>query len=93
MSEQEAIASGFCGALVSAAPPVVAVSWVELLGRTLSSDTHTVIITTKEGRFVKQLLARAGVAMPEGQIYGKELKRPKYETLRDLIAQQQAESA
>ena len=66
---------------------------VELLGRMLASSTHTVIITTKEGRFVKQLLARSGVAMPEGQIYGKEVKRPKYETLRDLIAQQQAGSA
>ncbi|MEO0407155.1 MAG: HAD family hydrolase [Cyanobacteria bacterium P01_A01_bin.135] len=65
---------------------------VELLRRLLQSDTYVVIITTKEGRFAKQLLAQAGVAMPEGQICGKEVKRPKYETLRDLIAQQQAES-
>ncbi|MGF1535791.1 MAG: HAD family hydrolase [Elainellaceae cyanobacterium] len=65
---------------------------VEFLGRSLQSDTHTAIITTKEGRFVKQLLAQSGVAMPEGQIFGKEVKRPKYETLRDLVAAQQAKT-
>lgn len=65
---------------------------VEYLGQRLESDTQTVIITTKEGRFVKQLLARSGVTMPEAQIFGKEVKRPKYETLRDLIDKYQAES-
>ncbi|MGB3613880.1 MAG: hypothetical protein WBA10_08815 [Elainellaceae cyanobacterium] len=65
---------------------------VEYLGQRLESDAHTVIITTKEGRFVKQLLARSGVTMPEAQIFGKEVKRPKYETLRDLIDKYQAES-
>lgn len=67
---------------------------VETLGRLLQSDrTHVVIITTKEGRFAKQLLERSGVTMPEAQIFGKEVKRPKYDILRDLIEEHQAQSA
>ncbi|MGF1515619.1 MAG: HAD family hydrolase [Elainellaceae cyanobacterium] len=66
---------------------------VDYLGRSLQSDCHTVIITTKEGRFVEQLLAQSGVTMPAEQIFGKAVKRPKYEILRDLIAAHQARSA
>ncbi|NEQ96205.1 MAG: HAD family hydrolase [Cyanothece sp. SIO2G6] len=51
----------------------------------LQSSTHTVIISTKEGRFIHQLLQQQGVDMPRELIYGKEVKRPKYETLRLLI--------
>ncbi|MGK7887969.1 MAG: HAD family hydrolase [Leptolyngbyaceae cyanobacterium] len=51
----------------------------------LHSDTHTVIISTKEGRFIHQLLQQQGVDMPRQLIYGKEVKRPKYETLRLII--------
>ena len=65
---------------------------VALLEHLRQQKTRVVIITTKEGRFAARLLAQAGVAMPEGQIYGKEVKRPKYETLRDLISESQAES-
>lgn len=43
-----------------------------------------VIISTKEGRFIHQLLTDAGVGIDSGQIYGKEEKRPKYEILREL---------
>jgi len=35
-----------------------------------------VIVTTKEGRFVNQLLQQQGVQMPEQWIIGKESKRP-----------------
>jgi len=53
----------------------------------LQSPTHTVIISTKEGRFIDQLLRRHGVAMPRELIHGKEVKAPKYETLRRIIHQ------
>ncbi|TVP61412.1 MAG: HAD family hydrolase, partial [Nodularia sp. (in: Bacteria)] len=43
------------------------------------------IVTTKEGRFVQQLLQREGVNLLRSTIFGKEVKRPKYETLRELI--------
>nr|WP_238718451.1 HAD family hydrolase [Petrachloros mirabilis] len=42
------------------------------------------IITTKESRFVVQLLATAGVTLPSTQIYGKDSQQPKPETLRQL---------
>ncbi|NEQ48627.1 MAG: HAD family hydrolase [Leptolyngbya sp. SIO3F4] len=44
----------------------------------------TYIVSTKEGRFIQQLLKQSGVAMPPEKILGKEVKRPKYETLRLL---------
>ncbi|MEA5465892.1 HAD family hydrolase [Leptothoe sp. PORK10 BA2] len=46
----------------------------------------TYIVSTKEGRFIQQLLQKSGVAMPPENILGKEVKRPKYETLRLLTA-------
>ncbi|MEL6229348.1 MAG: HAD family hydrolase [Cyanobacteria bacterium J06627_3] len=46
----------------------------------------TYIVSTKEGRFIQQLLNQSGVAMPPDKILGKEVKRPKYETLRLLTA-------
>ncbi|MEM9216422.1 MAG: HAD family hydrolase [Cyanobacteria bacterium P01_F01_bin.150] len=52
----------------------------------LASPTHTVIISTKEGRFIQQLLAQQQVDIPPHHIYGKEVKRPKYETLRLVMA-------
>ncbi len=44
----------------------------------------TYIVSTKEGRFIKQLLQQSGVTMPPEKILGKEVKRRKYETLRLL---------
>ena len=43
------------------------------------------IVTTKEGRFVKALLQQQGVQMPEQWIIGKESKRPKPQILLELI--------
>ena len=43
-------------------------------------------MSTKEGRFIQQLLAKGGVALPSERILGKEVKRPKYETLRQIKA-------
>lgn len=57
---------------------------IEQLRRTIDSQTRLYIVTTKEGRFVKQLLQQQQLYLPASQIIGKESKRPKYETLRIL---------
>ncbi|MBD0304120.1 MAG: HAD family hydrolase [Tolypothrix sp. T3-bin4] len=51
----------------------------------MATPTQLFIVTTKEGRFVKQLLQQQGIQLPEEQIIGKESKQPKYQTLRQLI--------
>ena len=50
----------------------------------LENSTELFIVTTKEGRFVKQLLQQQGVQLPEERIIGKECKRPKHQTLREI---------
>ena len=55
---------------------------IEGLQPIIDSDVEFYIITTKEGRFVKQLLEQQGINLPSDHIIGKESKRPKYETLR-----------
>jgi phosphoglycolate phosphatase-like HAD superfamily hydrolase len=55
------------------------------LENVLKSATSVYIITTKEGRFVQQLLQQQGINLPEKNILGKEVKQPKYQTLRQLI--------
>ncbi len=57
---------------------------VEKIKVTLASAVKLYIVTTKEGRFVQQLLQQEGVDLPPTAIFGKEEKRPKYEILRDL---------
>lgn len=57
---------------------------IERLGKLIKSSTQLYIVTTKEGRFVNQLLARQAVELPRASIIGKECQRPKYETLRLL---------
>lgn len=51
----------------------------------LKSEVKLYIITTKEGRFVEQLLQKEDINLPREFIFGKEVKRPKYEILRELI--------
>jgi phosphoglycolate phosphatase-like HAD superfamily hydrolase len=63
---------------------------IEQLRQLINSTNSTIssiqlyIVTTKEGRFVKQLLQQQGIDLLAAQIIGKESKRPKYETLRIL---------
>ena len=45
-----------------------------------------IIITTKEERFARALLQQQNIIMPDGTIYGKGCKRPKYETIRQLLS-------
>ncbi len=58
---------------------------VEKIKATIASLVKLYIITTKEGRFVQQLLQKEGVNLPKEAIFGKEVKRPKYEILRELM--------
>lgn len=51
-----------------------------------TNQTAVVIISTKEGRFIRQLLQQQGIDDTDLQVYGKEVKRPKAETLRELIS-------
>lgn len=52
-----------------------------------NGTTGLVIISTKEGRFIRQLLEQQQVFLPEHQIIGKEAKRPKHQILRELRAE------
>ncbi|BAZ45250.1 hypothetical protein NIES4102_22690 [Chondrocystis sp. NIES-4102] len=62
---------------------------VDSLRKILNSSTQLYIVTTKEGRFVQQLLKQQGISLSADQIIGKQSKRPKYETLRILKGQHQ----
>ena len=57
---------------------------LDKLQQIINSDCYFYIVTTKEGRFVKQLLKKQGIELAANNIIGKECKRPKYETLRLL---------
>jgi phosphoglycolate phosphatase-like HAD superfamily hydrolase len=52
---------------------------------TATTPTELFIVTTKESRFVQQLLLKQAIQLPENRIIGKECKRPKHQTLRQLI--------
>ncbi len=57
---------------------------IDKLHQILGSSTNFVIISTKEGRFIKQLLQKQGIELADSQVYGKESKRPKYQILQEL---------
>lgn len=59
---------------------------VERLRRAIASVPQTVIISTKEGRFIQQLLQRERLDWSAEKIFGKEVRQPKHETLRQLSA-------
>lgn len=48
-------------------------------------DIDVYIITTKEGRFAHQLLLQQGIDFAREKIFGKEVKQPKAETLKQLL--------
>jgi phosphoglycolate phosphatase-like HAD superfamily hydrolase len=60
---------------------------VERLQGLVGSAVQPIIVTTKEGRFVRELLLLAGVEMPSGSIIGKEYKKPKHQVLREFLAE------
>lgn len=51
----------------------------------LQTDLPVVIISTKEGRFIRQLLEQRGIDLTKLQIFGKEVKRPKSAILLELM--------
>jgi phosphoglycolate phosphatase-like HAD superfamily hydrolase len=55
------------------------------LKQILHTQTRVVIISTKEGRFIQQLLTDDGIDLSHLTVYGKEVKRPKAHVLRELI--------
>jgi phosphoglycolate phosphatase-like HAD superfamily hydrolase len=55
------------------------------LKATLDSDIQVAIISTKEGRFIQQLLSQQGIDLMDLQLFGKEVKRPKSEILFELM--------
>ncbi|MCU0543017.1 MAG: HAD hydrolase-like protein [Oscillatoriaceae cyanobacterium Prado104] len=71
-------------------------SWLELhrfypgiaerLHQLQGGAVKVTIVTTKEGRFVRELLQLAGVEMPSDLIFGKEYKKPKHQILREFLA-------
>ncbi|PSB08841.1 haloacid dehalogenase [filamentous cyanobacterium Phorm 46] len=50
------------------------------------SAVKVAIVTTKEGRFVRELLQLAGVQIPSELIFGKEYNKPKHQILREFLA-------
>ena len=69
----------------------------KILSTTQASVSETLtqlfIVTTKEGRFVKQLLQQQGIHLSEARIIGKECQRPKHQTLRQLLQECPSEAA
>lgn len=53
---------------------------------TIDQPLFLYIVTTKEGRFVQQLLHSHGVPFSSERIIGKEIKQPKFVTLQQLLA-------
>lgn len=66
---------------------------IEKLKQVLASEVKFVIITTKEGRFVQQLLQEQNIEISPDSIFGKEYQRPKHQLLRELIATSKDNSA
>ncbi|MGA1410487.1 MAG: HAD family hydrolase [Prochlorotrichaceae cyanobacterium] len=59
---------------------------IECLQQLRQQGHSLAIVSTKEGRFIQQLLAQSQMAFPAEQIFGKEVKRSKKETLKTLMA-------
>ncbi len=62
---------------------------IDKLKQSIEQNITLYIITTKEGSFTRTLLEQQGVFLPEDTIFGKEVKRPKYETLKLIIDREQ----
>jgi phosphoglycolate phosphatase-like HAD superfamily hydrolase len=60
---------------------------IDGLGQLLAAGHTVAIISTKEGRFIQELLHQAGVNLPSHLIFGKEVQRPKEDTLYPLVQQ------
>ncbi len=61
---------------------------IDKLKTLIRENIKIYIITTKEGRFARTLLEKNGVFLEDNAIIGKEVKRPKYESLKLIIEQE-----
>lgn len=52
------------------------------------NSVQVVIISTKEGRFIQQMLQQQGIDLTNLRIFGKEVEQPKHQILRKLKAEQ-----
>ena len=57
---------------------------VEKIRPLVGGAIRPVVVTTKEGRFARRILARHGLELGDGNVYGKETQRPKPTILREL---------
>jgi phosphoglycolate phosphatase-like HAD superfamily hydrolase len=57
---------------------------VEKIRPLVGGSTRPVVVTTKEGRFARRILARHGLELGDGNVYGKEAQRPKPAILTEL---------
>ncbi len=51
-----------------------------------AGEPRLAILSTKEGRFIQQLLLREGIQLPRHRILGKEVQAPKVTTLQRLLS-------
>ncbi len=51
-----------------------------------AGEPRLAILSTKEGRFIQQLLLREGIQLPRHRILGKEVRAPKATTLQRLLS-------
>jgi phosphoglycolate phosphatase-like HAD superfamily hydrolase len=58
---------------------------IDVIQGTQAQGIEVLIISTKEGRFIQELLEQAGVNLSRQAIFGKEYKRPKAEILQELL--------
>ncbi|MCF2969917.1 gas vesicle protein K [Synechococcus sp. Nb3U1] len=58
-----------------------------------AGDPRLVIISTKEGRFIEQLLRGEGIQLPRHHILGKEVRASKSTTLQRLLSAAQLPAA
>lgn len=58
---------------------------IQRLRRLTGGPTRVVIVTTKEGRFARKLLARQGLDLGVEDVYGKEAGRSKPVIVRELV--------
>lgn len=62
---------------------------IPLLKKLIKHQVKMYIITTKGENFARTLLEKQDIFLPKDAIFGKECKRPKYESLRLIIDREQ----
>lgn len=65
---------------------------LEKINSILNQGNRVYILTTKGGYFTRKIIERAGINIPDSAIIGKEAKRPKYESIREIIKREKVEA-